>query len=343
MRVDIDDIDIGIPKFQWLMGRLSTEDFQEKDRSIHKILMEEHGSKEALLSFLDKKYDPFLDMPVLIELRRVDGKIRFNLLDGYHRLAVLAYREETEAPVMFRHQGWGKQEWESGVLHACVVAKIRMGLKLEPEIPQQDYLHGESPFNLYLHGGPYEEKLEADSFLVSTGVRVPHIVLSMDNTECRGDDFEGPWDFRIEILFGKGKHRPILATWGSQPFNSYLVGHFDHLHKRVMIQQYFRGGNWGFDVPNFDDNGVCTVREQIAQDEVAIPILYETGILKVDTPIYYADQSTDKPGALEDYFQLFTGLDSLEQYLQWLPTYLKKCRSNHFKIPIEEVIQCVPT
>ena len=339
--VDLDAVAVGVPKFQWLLDRLDTAAFRAVDPDVYDALMAEFGSKERLVADIADRYAAFTDLPLLVEIHP-GHDYRFNLLDGYHRMVALTHAGATQAYALFRHEGWGKQEWENGVLHALTVAKMRLGATIHVDIPQQSYLHGEAPFDLVLDGGPYEAPVEVDSFLISTGIRVPYIAVKGDGVACRGDDFTGSWSFRLEYLVGNGDHHAIMAAWGTQPFNSYLVGHFDHLNRRVMVQQYFRGGYWGADVPGAPYNGASTVREQIAQDEVGVPLLYDLGAIKRDTPVYYADQSADKPCALEDYFHLFTGWDSLRQYLAWLPGYLSTCRASHFTVPIAEVIAAIP-
>jgi len=135
----------------------------------------------------------------------------------------------------------------------------------------------------------------------------------------------------------------------------YLVGHLpcgpdifkDQTYARfgryVLIQQYFRGGCWGQDVPGYPYNGYPTVKEQIMQNNRAIPLLFKLGILKEDTQIYFSDQSADKPCPFDDYFKLFKGEDCLERYYDWLANYFRKWRSDHFNVPIEEVIECLDT
>ena len=220
-------------------------------------------------------------------------------------------------------------------------------------IPQKDLVHGFPPYDMYfLVDG---EKKYIDSFLIATGLEVPYILMHSDSYEARGDNFVKHRHQRpYELLLGIGKHEPIAKKWGTYPLDGYLVGHFacgpnadiDPLVKQfgrfVRIQQYFRGGYWGKDVPGYEYNGFPTVKEQIEQNNIAIPILFKLGILKEDTQVYFADQSADKPCPIHQYFKLFKGKDVLQQYYKWLPIYLRTCRANDFNVPIEEVIKWIP-
>jgi len=349
--IDVGDIDVGIPKFQWLMGRMEDDEFRSKHGDVYAKLSEQgFTSRASLLDFLEEMYEKYLSLPILVEeYVNQGGEVRYRLRDGYRRLTVLAMRRGVaKVRCELYRNGMTKRDWEFGRL---IDLKLEMGM-IEDLFPQKPQVRGEAPFNLWFEEGG--EKSYIDSFMISTGFKVPYILKSYEGFEARGDDFEGEWKQEIEFLVGVGKHEPIAKALGTHPFNTYLVGHFacgpnaerDPLvrsHGRfVRIQQYFRAGYWGRDVPNYKHNGVPTVKEQLAQNDIAIPILFKLGILKLDTKIYFADQSADKPCPLEQYFKLFQGEDCLRQYYRWLPTYFRNCRAGHFRVPVEEVVKCIP-
>ena len=350
MRIPIESIDVGIPKFQWVLGRMSDEVFKAKHGDVYdKLRQDGFPDREAYLDSLEKRSGRYLGLPVLVE--KTDSGYR--LRDGYHRLAVLAMRRgATEVEAELWRPGWTKKEWECGRL---VELLIETGLKLDI-VPQTPLIHGDPPYDMEL----FEEGKATyiDSFMISTGYQVPYILKRADSFEARGDEFTGEWIEKIELLLGQGKHEPILKRWGSQPFNTYLVGHFasgpnaekDPLVQQygrfVRIQQYFRAGYWGQDVEGYPDNRKPTVKEQLDQNDIGVPILFMLGALKPGTRVYFADQSADKPCPLNQYFKLFQGKDGydlLRQYYAWLPTYLRTCRSTDFNRSIEEVIKCIPS
>lgn len=198
----------------------------------------------------------------------------------------------------------------------------------------------------------YEGKtVRVFAWMISTGVKVPYIILDwrkVNRIIALGDDFKGEWVPRIEFLVGEASHGDIAKTYGTQPLNSYLRGHFSVERGpppwEIVVQQYFVAGCWGGHPPGVHWAGTPTVKEQFAQNAVGIPTLIELGILKNDTTVYFKDQSKvyEIGTPNEWYDKRVRGKDCLKKYYQWLPTYLRKLRREDFNVPIEEVIACIP-
>lgn len=213
--------------------------------------------------------------------------------------------------------------------------------------PQKKYLRGTSPRDLWLENDPMfnSEKTGVYAWCISTGIKVPYIFRNWNAGHpliALGDDFEGEWKPRFELLLGEKDHETIVKKYGAQPLNTYLRGHFAWLPAppSVIVQQYFLAGCWGDHPPNAPWAGTPTVKEQIAQNNIGIPLLFECEILREDTPILFADQS--KPEQMLRDNRQFKGVDCLREYYPYLTEYLKKYRANDFNVPIEEVIACIP-
>lgn len=212
-----------------------------------------------------------------------------------------------------------------------------------------EFVEGEPPFDLRFKQHPeVPEEWRGDRitvWMLSTKVAMPD--MRYGPYPAYPFYWDGPedleWTPSFEYVFGSvRKHGAIHRLWGTQPLKTYIRGHFavkgigtyaKHRGTQfVLIQQYFKSGFWG-------DGNRIVIREQLRQDNVAIPILVEAGIIKDDTPVYFYDQS--KPGKEidGDPFRLFYGKDCLEQYKKWLPEYLRWCRANDFGADIEEVIE----
>jgi len=135
--------------------------------------------------------------------------------------------------------------------------------------------------------------------------------------------------------------------WGTQPLNNYLRGHFAiwdvgtyawHRNTQfVLIQQYFKGGWWG----KGDNSKQIVIKEQLQQNKVGVPLLIELGVIKDDTAVYFMDQSKPEEEIPHgnDPFRLFSGKKCLEEYLHWLPEYLREWRPDDFDMNIETVIE----
>lgn len=347
IEVDTDKIDVGMPEFQWLLNQVDDERMAKRFQELYKQPLPD---KKALLKWLEIQYTVFLNLPLLLKEYMVNGEKRYQILDGYDRFTVLVIckgRKKVRAQVW--QQDMKDEDWTNR-LSEIILRKI--------QFPQKPYLNGETPWNLWLENDPMYngEKKQVYSFMISTGVKVPHILKNWEalgRMEVRGDEFKGEWTPKIELLVGEGNHEVMTKHWGSQPLNSYLVGHFCYgepakgnaLAQRhgnfVQIQQYFRAGYWGHDCPNWSFNGASTVREQLIQNMVGLPQLLTLGVLKHDTPIYFADQSFHGNFPIEEA-RLFKCVNCLREYHVWLPTYFRKYRANDFNVPIEEVITCIP-
>lgn len=352
MDIDIDKIEVGLPLFRWLLGRMSDIEFRENHWDLCRIIIKEgHPTREDYISHFSKRYEKYLDLPILIE-RYIDetGLTRYKIRDGRRRLSVLNARGINRINCELWQKGWTKIHWEYGRL---LELQSEKGM-LNDIIFSNEEIHGEFPNDAYFIR--QNEKKYLSSFLVHTGVQVPHILNKSDSHLARGDLWKKTVEPRTyEFIVGIGKHNIMAENLGSHPINMYLVGHlpcgpdifkdpsYARFGRYVLIQQYFRGGYWGFDVPGYPYNGYPTVKEQIMQNNRAIPLLFKLGILKKDTNIYFKDQSADKPCPFDDYFKLFKGENCLEQYYDWLINYFRKWRSDHFNVPIEEVIECIDT
>lgn len=352
IELNIDEIEVGLPKFQWLIGRMSDGEFREKHWDIFKQLaLEGLHDKEAHLDHLENLYEKYLFLPILVE-KYIDnaGKTRYKIRDGHRRLAVLGGKKKSSKVKCELARKWPiKSEWEFGRL---VDLKIECGM-IEDIFPQKPMVRGEPPYHMwFIEDG---KRKHIDSFLVFSDCKIPYILKSSNSFEARGDKYKPIKNRRHqEFLVGFGKHEPIAQRYGTHPLNSYLVGHFasgpnaekDPMVKQfgrfVRIQQYFLSGHWGKPVPRYKYNGIPTIKKQIIQNNHALPLLFKLGILKEETQIYFADQSADKPCEIHQYFKLFKGKDCLIKYYKWLPTYFRECRSDHFNIPIEDVIKWIP-
>ena len=352
MQIDIDKIEVELPLFRWLLGRMSDIEFRDKHGDLFHILMQEgYFTREEYLSHLDKTHQKYLELPILIE-RYIDetGLTRYKIRDGRRRLSVINARGAKRINYILWQTGWTKIHWEYGHL---LDLQAERGM-LNDIILSTEEIHGDFPSDAYfIRNG---EKAYLSSFLVHTGVKVPYIINNSNSHHARGDSWEKTRKPKAyEFITGIGKHQPMADKLGSHPINMYLVGHlpcgpdifkdptYARFGRYVLIQQYFRGGSWGFDVPGYPYNGYSTVKEQIMQNNRAIPLLFKLGILKNDTNIYFQDQSADKPCAFDDYFKLFKGENCLEEYYDWLSFYFRKWRSDHFIEPIDNVIECKST
>jgi len=347
VEVDVDKIDVGIPEYQWLLNQLDDEQIAKRFQELYN---EPLPDKKELLKWMHIQYTLFLKLPLLVREYTIEGEKRYQLLDGHQRFVVLVMGK-----------GFKKvkaQIWQQEMLNQDWTNRLSDLILKQIDVPQKHYLHGESPWNLWLENDPMYngQKKRVYSFMIATGVKVPYILKNWETlgrVEARGDEFKKEWSPIMEFLVGEGDHELIANHWGSQPLNSYLVGHFcceepakgNALAQRhgnfVQIQQYFRAGYWGYDCPNWAFNRESTVREQLIQNLVGIPQLFKLGILNLDTPMYFADQSFHGNFPIEEA-QLFKGLNGLREYHKWLPVYFRNYRANDFKIPIEEVIECIP-
>lgn len=350
IELNIDEIEVGLPIFNWLLGKMSDDEFWDKHGDLYSQLVKDgHSTKEEYLEHLEKFYEKYLFIPILVE-KYTDqtGNIRYKMRDGRRRLSVLNKKGCTRIKCVLWQPGWTKKHWEYGRLLDIQKEK---GI-IDEIIISKEEVHGE--FTSDAHFLEKGEKKYLSSFLVHTGVAIPYILDRSDSHKARGDDWKKTKPPKqYEFLAGIGKHHVLAENLGSHPLNMYLVGHlpcgpeifkdpsYARFGRYVLIQQYFRGGCWGHDVPGYPYNGYATVKEQIMQNNRAIPLLFKLGILKEDTQIYFSDQSADKPCSFDDYFKLFKGEDCLERYYEWLANYFRKWRSDHFNVPIEEVIDCI--
>lgn len=216
------------------------------------------------------------------------------------------------------------------------------------------------PLETITHGFP--RWLQANRYtvwMISTKIPLEGVCYRTDSIiyPFYWDGSETPsWEPRYEFLMGtRRKHGIIHRRWGTQPINTYLRGHFclkpiygvpdgwaraqdegDH----VQIQQYFKGGWWGRPLPGDDEEVPIVIDEQIAQNNVGIPLLLEAGILKPETNITFMDQSKpiDEIAFGHDPFKLFKA-GEWRKYYEWLPEYLRDFRPDDFGVPIEEFIE----
>ena len=351
MQIEIDRIEVGIPKFQWLLGRMSDLEFKKDHWDIYCILASEGYDKESYLDELDERYGKYLFLPILVEqYQDPEGNPRFKIKDGHRRLAVLSQRRgKSKVECELYQNGWTKEHWEYGRL---IDLKLEAGM-IEDIFPQKPTIKGDPPYNMwFIEEG---KRKHIDSFLIHALYKIPYILKNSTGFEARGDNYiPVKYPRHQELLLGFGKHEPIAKKYGTHPLNSYLVGHFasgpnadldplvQEYGRFVRIQQYFLSGCWGKPVLHYKHNGIPTVKEQIYQNNYGVQLLFKLGILKEDTLIYFADQSADKPCEMHKYFNLFKGKDCLEEYYEWLPTYFRECRSDHFNMPIEDVIKMIP-
>jgi len=340
--IDVDLIDVGDPTFEWFLDRLGDKVMEDRFKRLYSKTLYD---KEERLDWFEEQYAVFLHVPILVKEVMINGEKRYELRDGYHRLAVLVKRKGKKRVKAQIWQPWMTDEdWWN---------RTRKLILDSVYIPQAKYLLGEKPFNLCLEGSPHYNG-PVYSFMISTGVKVPYIMKnwkSLGRVEARGDRFKGHWIPRIELILGEGNHELMMERWGTQPLNTYLVGHFccgPHIHGNALalkigsfaqIQQYYRSGYWGHDPPNHPQ-AVPTLREQLTQDLIGVPLLYDLGILTDETKIYFADQSRNAPLPAEEA-KIFKGRDGLREYFKWIPTYVKK-RKRDFNKPIEEVLSCLP-
>ncbi len=206
------------------------------------------------------------------------------------------------------------------------------------------------------------EKTGVWAWCISTGVKIPYMFKWRMGKEgdplewkdwkegnpliALGDDFVGEWHPQFEFIVGKQHHHVLVNAYGTQPKNTYLYGHFSWppAPPNVIVQQYFLAGCWGFAPPSLPWAGTPTVKEQVKQNNVGIPLLFDLGILRSDVEVVFSDQSKVEP-MLRDQrtFKGKDGKDLLRQYYPYLKNYLKDARAKDFNIPIEEVVEWIPT
>ena len=65
--MEIDKIEVEIPKFQWLLGRMSDKEFKEKHWDVYSKLALAGYDREAYLDELEQLYSKYLFLPILVE------------------------------------------------------------------------------------------------------------------------------------------------------------------------------------------------------------------------------------------------------------------------------------
>lgn len=234
--------------------------------------------------------------------------------------------------------------------------------------PQQHLVTGEFPFDMVWDNIPLETvgngfpKWLVDTrvtvWMLSTNIPLPGVIYK-EEVPLYPFYWDGPaqpeWTPRYELLISRRrKHGVTHRRWGTQPINTYLRGHIclkpiygvpdgwaraqdegDH----VLIQQYFKGGWWGRNLDGSPSKQIV-IREQLAQNNIGIPLLLKAGFLKPDMNITVWDQSKpiDEIEFGHDPFKLFKA-GEWWKYYDWLPTYLREWRPNDFFMPIEQVIE----
>ena len=206
--------------------------------------------------------------------------------------------------------------------------------------PQKYRLDGTLPFNLRFK----DSGKRITIWMLSTKICLPEVKYKSDLIlyPFYWDCPEVPeWAPRFEFLVGdEEKHGSIHKTWGTQPLNTYLRGHFslkpqpraEQVGEHILVQQYFKSGWWG--------NGKkIIIKEQLQQNKIGFQLLRQLGILKSGVNVFFFDQSkpTQETSGIE--YKLFKAEDIPQKYYIWLPNYFRKWRKNDFSKSIEEVIK----
>lgn len=248
-------------------------------------------------------------------------------------------------------------ERDSRVDEVVVFPQRELGL-VSGEAPLALVSNEVIPLETITHGFPkWLQENRYTVWMLSTNIPLSGVMYKKNSPlySFYWDGSETPsWEPRYEFLMGtRRKHGIIHRRWGTQPINTYLRGHFclkpiygvpdgwaraqdegDH----VQIQQYFKSGWWG-SADKYSKSDRIVIREQIAQNNVGIPLLLDAGILKPESNIYFMDQSKhiDEIAFGHDPFKLFKASE-WRKYYEWLPEYLREFRPNDFGMPIEEFI-----
>ena len=193
MLIDIDKIDVGLPLFRWLLGRMDDEEFRDKHGDLFSQLLKEGFlNRDDYLKHLDNIYEKYLELPILVE-KYIDSEnnTRYKIKDGHRRLSVIGGKRKNKTiSCELWQEGWGKEEWEFGRL---LDIKIQKGI-INDMFPQKTMIKGDSPYNLwFIEDG---KRKHIDSFLVYTGCQIPHIIKSSSKHEARGDNYNPKRDRR---------------------------------------------------------------------------------------------------------------------------------------------------
>jgi hypothetical protein len=214
---------------------------------------------------------------------------------------------------------------------------------MEIAFPQKHLLEGELPFNLRFK----DSSERIDLWFLSTLVPVPEVIFLDGGTlqPFYWDTSEIPkWIPRYEFLVGtyiqSEKHGSIHKTWGTQPLNTYLRGHFClkphpracEVGEHILVQQYFKSGWWG-------DGAKIIIQEQLKQNSVALPLLWKLGVFKSGVNVHFFDQSKPVSETFGLEYALLKAETLPASYYKYLSEYLKTWRSNDFLIPINEVMK----
>ena len=209
--------------------------------------------------------------------------------------------------------------------------------------PQKHLLEGTLPFNLKFK----ESDERIDIWMLSTKIAVPEVIFKGEVPlyPFYWDTPENPeWTPRHELLLGTysqdGKHGAIHKKWGTQPLNTYIRGHFClKPHPRaiqegehVLVQQYFKSGWWGA-------GDRITIKEQLQQNKIGLPLLHALGILKPGVNVHFFDQTKPTQDTFGLEYKLFDASTLPDSYNKYLPTYLRKWRFKDFSTHIEDVIK----
>ena len=208
--------------------------------------------------------------------------------------------------------------------------------------PQKHLLEGELPFNMKFKG--IDDRV--DIWMLSTNIAVPEVIFKGEVPlyPFYWDTPENPsWTPRYEMLFGvyseHSKHGAIHKRWGTQPLNTYIRGHFClKPHPRaiqegehVLVQQYWKSGWWGA-------GDRITIKEQLMQNKVGLPLLRALGILKPGVNFHFFDQTKPTQDTFGLEYKLFDGSTLPDSYNKHLPKYLREWRFKDFSMHIEDVI-----
>jgi len=186
IELNIDEIEVGIPKFNWLLGRMSDDEFFDKYWDLYiELVKDGQSSKEEYLEHLEKVYEKYLFLPILVEkYSDQQGKTRYKMRDGRRRLSVINKRGLTKVKCELWQPGWTKNHWEYGRLLDLQKEK---GI-IDEIIISKEEIHGEFPSDAsFLENG---EKKYLNSFLVNTGVVIPYILDRSDSHKARGDEWK---------------------------------------------------------------------------------------------------------------------------------------------------------
>ena len=210
--------------------------------------------------------------------------------------------------------------------------------------PQKHLLEGELPFNLRFK----DTKARVSVWSLSTKIVLPYVIYKED-VPLYSFYWDTPevleWTHQFEFLVGKDtykgvKHGSIHKTWGTQPLNTYLRGHFClkphpraiEVGEHVLVQQYFKSGWWG-------SGNRITIKEQLQQNKIGLPLLRQLGILKPGVNVHFFDQTKPTQDTFGLKYFLFKAETLPDSYNKHLPQYLREWRSKDFPIGIEEVIE----